>query len=105
MLDLGNEALDQMTLFVEVGVVFPLFAAVAARRDDNLGLEFFDEFDETGRVVAFVGDQARESELLGQRLGLGYVVGLPGRQGELQRVPQSIDRQMYLGGESAPASP
>ncbi len=104
MLDLADEALDQVALFVKVGIVFPLFTAVSPGRDDNLSLQFSDEFDEGGRVVSRVGDQAREFEFLGQHFGLSYVAGLPSRQGKLKGIRQSIHRQMYLGGESAPAS-
>ncbi|HZH30037.1 MAG TPA: hypothetical protein VEY11_04685 [Pyrinomonadaceae bacterium] len=46
MLDLADEALDQMAFFVCVTINLRLFFAVAARRNDRFRPLFFDAFDE-----------------------------------------------------------
>jgi hypothetical protein len=60
MLDLADEALDQVALFVCVAINLTLFFAVAARWNDRFRALFFDIFDEVRRIVTCIGNQHLE---------------------------------------------
>jgi hypothetical protein len=101
VLDLADEALDQVALLVYVPVDLTLFFAAAARPDDRLRASLFDTLDEVRRVVTGIGYQRPELVSLDERLGLRDVVTLAARQSEPERQAEPVNAQVNLGGEAA----
>ena len=56
MFELVEEALDEIALLVEVGVIGALDLAIAFWRDDGFGADLGDSVDEMVGVIALVGD-------------------------------------------------
>lgn len=101
VLDLADEALNQVALLVCVPVDLTLFFAAAARPADRIRASLFDTFDEVRRVVTGVGYQRPELVSLDERLGLRNVVALAARQPEPERQAEPVNAQVNLGGEAA----
>lgn len=105
MLDLVDEALDQMALFVQVLVILTLLFSIGARRNHGLHPPGFDSFDQLGIIVAFVGQQHLCRVAFNQRLGLRAIVTLTRRQDEAQRIAKRINCYMNLGRKATAAAP
>ena len=56
-------------------------------------------------VESFVGNQGVGGHARQEGVGAVQIVGLPGRQEEVQRVAQSIDQSMDFGAQSSPRAP
>ena len=104
MLDLVDEAFDEMPLPVQVLVIFALLRSVNSRRDDRLDASGDQSFDEVRRVVALVADEHLHRVAFDERAGLRTLMALAAGQDEAQRVTQGINRQVYLRREAAAAA-
>ena len=82
MLDLINEALNQVALFVQMLIVLALLSAIGARRNHRLHAVGFDLTDQGGVVVAFVSQQRVCRVAFNQPPGLRAIVTLTSRQDE-----------------------
>lgn len=95
-----------MALLVEGAIVGALQATARNGRDDRSfsgGEERRD--DPLVGVIGLVGQESVRLELRQEGVGSLQVVGLPGRQQELQRITQRIDERVDLGAQSAAAEP
>lgn len=98
--DAVHESFDEVAGLVSAVVESPLLKPVAARREDDLGVSFANEFDQFVRVVAFVGDHRLRMVLGQQFFGAGHVVLLAGPQTHFHRLTMCIYREMQLATES-----
>ena len=80
MLDLVDEAFNQMSLAVQRLVIVALLFAIASRRHDDLRSSLLEAVEKVCRIIAFVSQQHFKVEVFHKRLGLCLVVGLPGSQ-------------------------
>lgn len=101
VLNLADEALDQVALLVCVPINLTLFFAVAARRNDRFRALFFDTFDEVCRVVAGVGNQHLELVGFDECRRLRDVVTLAARQAKSERQAERVHAQVNLGRKAA----
>ena len=102
VLQLGEEALDQVALAIEALAEAGLPLAVAFGRDVGRGALVLDQFSDAVSVVGFVGqhDGAR-TKMVKQPVGDLPVVCLPCGQAEPDREPLGIDDDVDLGREAA----
>lgn len=102
MLQLGEEALDEVALAVEPLTEARLPAPVALGRDVGRGALILDQLADAVGVVGLVGqhDGAR-AEAVKQRVGDLPVVRLPGGQAEPDREALRVDDDVDLGREPA----
>ncbi len=102
MLQLGEEAFDQVALAVEPLAEAGLPAAVALRRDVGRGALVLDQRADAVGVVGLVGqyDGAR-AEAVQQRVGDLPVMRLSRGQAEPDRKPLRVDDDVDLGREPA----
>lgn len=102
MLQLREEALDQVALAVEALAEAGFPAPVALRRDVGRGALVLDQLADAIGVIGFVGqhDGAR-AEMVEQGIGDLAVVRLPCGQAELDRETLRIDDDVDLGREPA----
>lgn len=104
MFDFVEEALDQVSLFVNEPIDLAEFGAIAAGWDDRVHVARLDGPDERVAVVALVADE-RLSPLWSQGqqcLPLGNVMDLTARQHEVEGVAQAVGDGVDLGAEPAP---
>lgn len=73
MLDLVEEALDEVALAVEGEVAVAGLLAIGFRRDDRLDFACFQRLNKPVAIVALVSDHRYRLEPFDQRLGLRYV--------------------------------
>ena len=104
VLDLVDEALHQVALFVEMSIVLPRHLPVGPGRDDGNRATLSDYLDEGLGVVPLVGNHIPYGGRKEQRLSLGDVMGLACRELELERVAQSVHAYMDFAGEATAAS-
>jgi hypothetical protein len=77
VLELVEEALDEVALAVEGEVARSRLLAVGLGRDDRRDFAVFEARNESVAVVALVGDHRLGLEAFEQRLGLADVGRLP----------------------------
>lgn len=77
--ELVEEALDEVTLFVEIGVVGGNAGAGPIEWNDRLSVGMGDGAAEVIGVIGLVGKDMLGGQTIDQRLGLGDIVALPGR--------------------------
>lgn len=82
LLELVNETLHQVPLFVQVLVIRPGLLAVAAGRNDRFGFFVGQHLPKIIGIVRAIRDQALKIILSDQRFCLGNVMPLPGSQPE-----------------------
>lgn len=105
VLQLVEEALDEVALTVDRGVDRSLLLAVALGRDVGRGAVGGDLFEDGASVVAAVGDRvAGRSEPGQQRRHGGLVGGLAWAEQDAQRQAVGIDDGVDLGRQSAARS-
>ena len=102
MLELVEEALDEVALPVEGGIDGALEPDVALGRDVVLAAPGADHLDQSACVVSVIGDEG-----FGRRQGLdegrryGLVGGLAGGQDQPDRPSLFVDDGMDLGAQSS----
>ncbi len=104
VLEFVEEPLDEVALCVEGEVAGALDGAIGLGRDDRCDSPSGQGVDQVIGVVSLVGEQSLKVDVLDQRLGLAEVRSLARRQQQLDRVAQSIDEGVDLGGQSAAGS-
>jgi hypothetical protein len=105
VLELVEEALDEVALTVESKVGLARVFAVGLRGNDWRDAAVLERLDERVGVVAFVGEKGFRLDLLQQRLRLRDVGRLPRRERQCDRVAQRIDEGMYLRRQAAARAP
>ena len=100
MLDLQEEALDEVALAVECEVARDLRQG-CSWWNDRFGVLLFDSVAERLCVIALVAQDVIGRETVNQSLGLRNVAGLSRREDKPQRVAQSIDDGMDFGRQPA----
>ena len=101
MLDLQEEALDQIALAVEREVTMDLGRRYSGR-DHRDGALFGDGIAQRFCIVAFVAKDMLCGQTFDQSFGLGNVADLARRQDKPQRIADSIDNGMDFRGQATP---
>lgn len=96
-----EEALDEIALLVEFGVVGSLDLAVALGRDHHPGAGPGESVAQMVGIIAFVGDGGVGLDALDELVGEGDVVALAGRADEADGIAQGIAGGMDLGAQAA----
>jgi hypothetical protein len=97
LLELLEEALDEIALAVEGKVGLPRLFAVGFRRNNGRDSPRLERRDKGIGIVALVGQESPRLDLIEERLGLGDVGCLPRCQGESDRIAECIDDGVDLG--------
>lgn len=100
MLDLVDEAFDEVALFIELFVIWRRIAARGKGRDHRVYTEREISPDSVG-IVCLICDDVLGHEAVDQGLGLCAVVSLAGRKDEAQRVAEGVDGDMDFRGRAA----
>ena len=105
LLELAEEILDQVALFVEFSIEFARRQAVWSRRDDGgfASRRQRVEYSAIG-IEGAIGDQQVGGHMRQQRIGPGQIVRLSRRQQEAQRIAERVDQRMDLGAQTAAAA-
>jgi hypothetical protein len=105
VLQLREEALDQVALAVEALAEAGFSAPVALGRDVGRGALVLDQLADAIGVVGLIRqhDGSRD-EMVEQRVGDLPVMHLPCRQAEPDREPLRVDDDVDLGREPAPGA-
>ncbi len=102
MLQLGEEALDQVTLAVEALAEAGLPAAVALGRNVGGGALILDQVSDAVSIIGLVGQHdGAWAEMIEQAIGDLTVVRLPRGQAEPDREALRVDDDVDLGREPA----
>ena len=80
MLDLVDEAFNQMSLAVQMLVIVARLFAIASRRHDDLRSSLLEAVEKVCRIIAFVSQEHRKVEISHESVGLRLVVALTGSQ-------------------------
>lgn len=105
VLELVEEAFDEVALAIERGVDGALNLAVALGRDVRGGAVGGDQLENGAGVVAAVGDCVAGRAEIGQQRGHGgFVGGLARAEQEAQWQAAGIDDDVDLGAQSAARS-
>ena len=100
VLQLGEEALDQVALAIEPLAEARLPLAVALGRDVGRGTLLLDQLPDTVGVIGLVGQHnGARGEVVEQPVRNLAVMRLPGGQAEPDRQPLRIDDDVDLGRE------
>lgn len=101
MFELVEEALDAVSLLVEIGVVGPLDLAVALGWDDDLCAAVGDLIHKVVSIVTLVREGEVGVDTLDQVVGEGDVVALAGRADQAQRQAERFGGGVDLGAQAA----
>ena len=104
MLELIEEALDEVAFAIECEIACPLDLAIGLGRDDGSDPPAGEDGDEGIGIVALVANQGFGLGVFDERLGADEIVGLPGREHQLDRIAQGIDEGVDFRGQSAARS-
>lgn len=105
MLDLVEEALNEVAFAVQGEVAGARLFPVGLRRDDRGDLALFEAVDELIGVVALVAKHRVGVEAFEQQLGLRDIGGLPRRERQRDGVAERIDDRMDLRRQAAARAP
>ncbi len=106
LLQAREEVLHQVTLFVQVAVVFAWLLARGARCNDDLfALIQQGLHDPSLGVVGLVGNDNLPRRVLEQHIGTLQVMTLPGCQVKARGVTQRVHRGVNLSTQSTSAAP
>jgi len=104
MLDLVNEALNQMPFLVEIGVIITLLLAIFPGWNDRCHSHPNHELNKVVRIIGPVSNQVFTLKANRQACCLGDIMPLTAGQGKAQRIPQGIHAHVDFGAEPASAS-
>src|SRR3546814_201646 len=99
--DLVEEAFDEITFFVEMGVEAAPLRGCSAPRDDWLCAAGGDGAHGALPVISLVRENMSGLQSVEQAFDLGDVVALSACQEEADRVTQSVGSSMDLGAQAA----
>jgi len=105
MLDLVEEALDQIAVLVDVLVVGDGLRSRAGRWNDGSAAGVCDAGAKPIGVIAFVGQEMFEGNAADQVLGLEDVVHLAAREDEANGIAKRINGGADLGAQAAARTP
>lgn len=105
LLELAEEILDQVALFVEFSIEVAWRQAVWSRRDYGgfASCRQGVEYSAIG-IEGAICDQQVGGHMRQQRIGPGQVVRLSRRQQKAQRIAERVDQRMDLGAQTAAAA-
>src|SRR5262249_61821409 len=95
-----EEALDDVALFVQIGVVDTLDFAVSLGRDDDFGPAFGDFMAQMIGIITLVGDCGTRIEAIHQLMCEGDVVALPRRTDQAERIAERITGSVDFGAQA-----
>jgi hypothetical protein len=101
LLELVEEALDDVALLIEIAVVGALELAVPLGRDDDLGSGFGDLIAQMIGVVALIADRGARIEALDKLMCEGDVVTLPRCTNQAERIAERVTGGMDLRAQPA----
>ena len=104
MLNLVDETLHQMPLFVTVFVVLTLFLAISSWWNNCFSSLFSNKLQNLVSIIRFVGQNTFIIISVHQGFSLSTVMPLTRSQNEAQRVAQGINANMDFGAKSATAA-
>ena len=104
LLELIEEAFDEVALAVERVIARPGDLAIGRRRDDGSNSPLGEDLDEALGIVAFVANQSLWIGVVDQRFGASKIMGLARREHQLDGIAQGIDEGVNFGGQSATRS-
>jgi len=97
VLELAEEALDQVALAIDSPVYGTMYQALAGRRNMGLGATGSDQVEQCVGVIAAVGDDMAAFEAIQQDRRRAQVMVLSGGQHEPYRQAILIDQGVDLG--------
>ena len=103
VLDLVDEAFDQMALPVQMPVIVGGFLAVRAGRNDRTQAPFQDMLTKLLGILPLVGNHVLSGIIGDQSIGLSDVMLLSPSQDEPQGITQGIHAHVDLGAKPAAA--
>lgn len=101
MLEFVEEALNAVSLLVEIDIVGTLDLAVPFGRDNNFGAGFVDAINKVVGVVSLVADGGIGVETIDQVMSEGDIVALAGRADQADRKAERLGGNMNLGAQAA----
>lgn len=101
LFELVEEALDDVALFVEIGVIGALDRTVSLGRDDDFGPAFGNLLAETIGVITLVADCSLRSETLDEVVCEGNVVTLSRSADQAKRIAKCIAGGVDFGAQAA----
>ena len=101
MLELAEEAFDEVALAIDAPIDGPVHKALAGRRYVGLCATRSDQFEERISVVTAVGDDVTTTQALEQVRRRFEVVSLARRKDEPHGQTVLIDERVDLGAQSA----
>jgi hypothetical protein len=104
VLEFIEEAFDQITFAIECEVAVPRDLAIGLWRNHRGDLAPVESIDQQIGVVRLVTDQGLRIDAVDQRLRASPIVGLPGREHQLDGVAKGIDERVDFGRQSATGS-
>lgn len=104
MLDFVEKTLDQMSLFVEMLIIFSLFLAIFSSWNDRFGLFFGDFLQKCIRVIGTVCDCTLKFIVRNQIFCLCNVMPLAASQKKAQWIAQGIYTRVDFGAEPTSAT-
>jgi hypothetical protein len=104
VLELVEEALDEVTFAIEYEVAVPRSLAIGGWRNHRTDLPPVERLDQPVGIVSLVPNQSLRIDVFDQRLCASQIVGLPGREPQHDGVAKSIDQRVDFGGQSAAGS-
>ena len=105
LLELAEEPLDQIALAIEREIGVARLGAIGLGRNDGRDGAALEGLDQSVGVVGFVGQERVGLDLVEQRLGLGDIGRLPGRQRKSSWISDRIDDGVNLGCQPAAGAP
>jgi hypothetical protein len=101
VLELVEEPFDEVAFSVEGEVALARGDAIDLWRDDRGDAPRLQGQDQSVGVIGLVGQEGSRTDPGQQRLGLAKIGGLAGGQRDADRIAQSVDDDVDLGGQSA----
>ena len=102
MLELAEEALDEIALAVEARIDRPLELAVALGRDVGLSAALTDQIDQVLPVIAAIGNDNGGGRKPFKQAGRGSLIGsLSWRESKADRQSLLVNDDMDLAGQSS----
>ena len=105
MFDFIEETFDQVSLLVQMVIVFPRFFSVLSGWDHRFCSFLSNKVQEFLRVIRTIRNHPLKIHISNQFLGLSDVMALTTGQDKAQRVAQRIYTGVDLGAEPTPAAP
>jgi hypothetical protein len=104
MLDFVEKTLDQMSLFIQMLVIFTLLFAIFSGWDHRFRLFFNNLLQKGFRVIRAIGNRTLEFVACNQLFSLGNIMPLTASQKKAQGIAQSIYAGMDFGAEPTSAA-